>query len=204
MTTPTSSEFLAVHALAVKKAGSAEDVATVAGLEPKEAEQALESAVQAGRVLGARGKFMVTPAGRTWLDEQYPSVYAGQRADGDLSSAYDGFEVVNRELLSLMTRWQTVTVGSNAVPNDHTDPDYDAKVIDQLGALHDRAVPVLQAFAEEVPRLRVHLDALAEAQRRILAGETDYVSGARIASYHTVWFELHEDLLRILGRVREA
>ena len=26
---------------------------------------------------------------------------------------------------------------------------------------------------------------------------------AKIDSYHTVWFELHEDLLRMLGRERE-
>ncbi|NQV20995.1 MAG: hypothetical protein HQ511_06225, partial [Rhodospirillales bacterium] len=34
-------------------------------------------------------------------------------------------------------------------------------------------------------------------------GETEFVSGAKVDSYHTVWFELHEDLLRILGRERE-
>lgn len=204
MTTGMNSEFLAVHALAVKKAGAVEAVAAVAGLEPNETEQALATATESGRVMGARGKFMVTPAGRSWLDEQYPRVYAEQRSDGGMSSAYDDFEVVNRELLSLMTRWQTVTVGSESVPNDHTDPDYDAKVIDELGALHERAVPVLRTFADHVPRLQVHLEGLEEAQRRVLTGETDYVSGARIPSYHTVWFELHEDLLRILGRTREA
>ena len=34
-------------------------------------------------------------------------------------------------------------------------------------------------------------------------GEIDWVSGVRIDSYHTVWFELHEDLLRMLGRTRQ-
>ena len=49
----------------------------------------------------------------------------------------------------------------------------------------------------------VHRRRLAEALARASAGETDYVSGVRVASYHTVWFELHEDLLRLLGRTRE-
>ena len=44
---------------------------------------------------------------------------------------------------------------------------------------------------------------LDDAYDKVLAGEHDWVSGARIDSYHTVWFELHEDLLRMLGRERE-
>lgn len=32
--------------------------------------------------------------------------------------------------------------------------------------------------------------------------QRDYVGGVRCDSYHTVWFELHEDLLRILGATR--
>jgi hypothetical protein len=38
----------------------------------------------------------------------------------------------------------------------------------------------------------------------VLSGAIDYVSGVKVDSYHTVWFELHEDLLRMLGRSREA
>lgn len=203
VTTQHGSAFLALHGLAVKKAGGVEDVAPLAGLTAEEVEQALESGAQAGHVLGARGKFMLTPAGRAWLDEQYSVHFATHRADPALGAAYDRFEVINRELLALMTRWQTVTVGGQTVPNDHTDARYDEAVVDELGSFHERAVPVLRTFAELEPRLEVHIDALERAQARIIAGEYDYVSGARIPSYHTVWFEMHEDLLRILGRKRE-
>ena len=98
-----------------------------------------------------------------------------------------------------MTRWQTVTVGGEAVPNDHTDADYDAAVLDELAKLDAEAGPVLDVLAGLVPRLGVHRRRLSEALARASAGETDYVSGVRVASYHTVWFELHEDLLRLLG-----
>ena len=40
------------------------------------------------------------------------------------------------------------------------------------------------------------------ALTRRRGGETDYVSGVRVARYHTVWFEMHEDLLRLTGRER--
>lgn len=203
-TTLNDTTFLAVHALAVKKAAEGEDVASVAGLPTDVVVSALETVAQRGHVLAARGKYMVTPQGRTWLDEQYPVVFAAQRADTLLAECYEAFEVINSQLLALMTRWQTVSVGGSTVPNDHTDEAYDAAIIDELGAFHERAVPVLTPFTGPMPRLGHYLTALEEAQARILAGETDFVSGARVQSYHTVWFELHEDLLRILGRSRKS
>jgi hypothetical protein len=31
----------------------------------------------------------------------------------------------------------------------------------------------------------------------------EWISDAKIESYHTLWFELHEDLLRLMRRERE-
>jgi hypothetical protein len=196
-------EFTALHGLVLKKAGHAEEVAEVLGASVEEVTPALDAAVAEKRAMAGRGKYMVTPAGRAFLDEQYPVLFAELRADPGADAAYAAFEKVNRELLALMTRWQTVTVGGEAVPNDHTDADYDAAVLDELAKLDEEAGPVLDVLAGLVPRLGVHRRRLSEALDRASAGETDYVSGVRVASYHTVWFELHEDLLRLLGRTRE-
>jgi hypothetical protein len=197
-------ELLALHGLAVKKAGSPAAVAAVLGAEEAEIETALEAAVAGGRAAGAKGTFMVVPAGREWLDEQYPVVYAEFRAEPAATKTYERFERINRELLSLFTDWQMIpAAGGERIPNDHSDADYDAGIVDRLGAQHERAEKVLDRFAELEPRLGVHKQRLDEAYDKVLAGELDWVSGARIDSYHTVWFELHEDLLRMLGRERE-
>ncbi len=102
-----------------------------------------------------------------------------------------------------MTRWQTMDVAGASVPNDHTDEAYDARVIDELDALHERALPILSAFADFEARLAVYPQLLDDAYDRVLDGEIDYMSGVKVLSYHTVWFEMHEDLLRLSGRVRE-
>lgn len=197
-------ELLALHGLAVKKAGSPAAVAAVLGAEEAEVEAALEAAVAAGRAAGAKGTFMVAPAGREWLDEQYPVVYAEFREDPAATETYERFERINRELLSLFTDWQMIpAAGGERIPNDHSDSDYDAEIVDRLGAQHERAEKVLDGFAGLDPRLGVHKRRLDDAYDKVLAGEIDWVSGARIDSYHTVWFELHEDLLRMLGRERE-
>ncbi|HVO53105.1 MAG TPA: hypothetical protein VMT37_01690 [Solirubrobacterales bacterium] len=200
----TDTDLLALHGLAVKKAGSPAAVAAVLGADESEIESALEAAVAEGRAAGAKGTFMVAPAGREWLDSRYPEAYAEFRADPAASEAYERFERINRELLSLFTDWQMMpAAGGERVPNDHSDADYDNGVIDRLGAQHERAEKVLDRFAELDPRLGIYETRLDEAYDRVLAGEIDWVSGARIDSYHTVWFELHEDLLRMLGRERE-
>jgi hypothetical protein len=204
MSSATDTELLALHGLAVKKAGSPAAVAAVIGAEEDEVEAALEAAVGAGRAAGAKGTFMVAPAGREWLDAQYPEAFAAFRADPAATEAYERFEKINRELLALFTDWQMIpAAGGERVPNDHSDADYDTGVIDRLGAQHERAERVLDSFAELEPRLGLYKERLDDAYDKALAGEIEWVSGARIDSYHTVWFELHEDLLRMLGRERE-
>jgi len=199
-------DLLALHGLAVKKAGTAAAVADVLGRDEGEIAGALDEAAAAGLAIGANGTYMATPAGRQWLDEQYPTAFAELRENPDAEAAYERFERINRDLLALFTDWQMMPAGSERVPNDHSDPDYDRGVIDRLGQQHDRAQRPLGQFAELDPRLGEYSRRLESAYDRVLAGEIDFVSGARVDSYHTVWFELHEDLLATLAieRAREG
>jgi hypothetical protein len=203
MSLPGDLEFLALHGLTVKKAGNAAAVAEVLGEDPGRVEAALTAAVKAGRAVEARDLFMATPAGREWLVDRYPTAFAGFRLNPDAAEAYERFERINRELLRLFTEWQMMPVGSETVPNDHSDPEYDEQIVDRLGALHERAHRPLEQFAGLEPRLAQYSRRLEAAHERVLAGEHDFLSGAKVDSYHTVWFELHEDLLRMLGRERE-
>jgi hypothetical protein len=195
--------LLVLHGLALRKSGGPDQVAAVVGLPDEAVSARLDEAQEAGEVAGARGRYMLTPAGRSALDEAYPEVYAELRADPEIGKAYDRFETVNRRLLDLFTRWQTVRRGGEEIPNDHTDPDYDAGIIDELGDELERSEPVLAAFTAAEPRFEVHPRRLDEAYDKVLAGDHGYVSGAKVDSCHTVWFEMHEDLLRMLGRTRE-
>jgi hypothetical protein len=196
-------DLLALHGLAVKKAGSAAAVADLLGRDETEIAAALDEAAAGGLAIGANGTYMATPAGRSWLDEQYPTAFAPLRDNPDAAAAYERFERINRELLALFTDWQMVPAGGERVPNDHSDADYDHGVIDRLGQQHERAQRPLGQLAELEPRLAEYTRRLETAYDKVLAGEIDFVSGARVDSYHTVWFELHEDLLRMLGRERE-
>lgn len=199
----TDTDLRVLHGLVVKKAGTAPAVAALLNRDVEEVERLLQAETEAGRALGAKGTFMVTPAGRAWLDEQYPSAFAAHRTDPDVADAAERFERINKELLALLTDWQSMPAGGQRVANDHSDQSYDRAIIDRLGDVQDRAVKVLDRLARREPRLAAYGERLELAYDKVLAGETEYVSGVRVDSYHIAWHELHEDLLRMLGRTRQ-
>jgi len=51
----------------------------VLGGEEEAIAGALDAAVEGGRAAGAKGTYMVAPAGREWLDAQYPEAFADFR-----------------------------------------------------------------------------------------------------------------------------
>jgi hypothetical protein len=82
--------------------------------------------------------------------------------------------------------------------NDHTDPAYDSRVLDRLTEFSQRADVVCADLSAAMPRFQRYRDRLTDALTRAQAGALDYVTDST-ASYHSVWFQLHEDLLVTLG-----
>jgi hypothetical protein len=146
---------------------------------------------------------MLTPAARMALDSDYSWLYEETRGDSFFRDGYDEFERLNAKLKQLITEWQTIEVRGQRVPNDHSDKDHDDKIIDRLGELHERAEAALEKLARVLPRFSIYRDKLAAALEKAEDGEIAWVSDAKIESYHTLWFELHEDLLRLMRRERE-
>ena len=192
-----------MHATAIKKHGTAKDIAALAGLDLNAAQTGLAAACASGRLVEVDGKYMLSPAGQMIVGAEYSRFCAALRADSAFVQAYARFEVVNRDLKQLVTKWQTVEIGGKTVANDHTDADYDNRIIGQLGDLHERFDPILDLLIKGAPRLQVYKDKLEHALEKAEEGALEWVSDARSDSYHTVWFELHEDLLRLLGRHRD-
>lgn len=194
---------LALHGVAIKKHANAAIVAAAVGLEPARAEALLKEAAAGARVVEAQGAYVLTPAGRMILDNQYARFYGELRADAAFVAAYERFERINVLLKQVITDWQTLEVGGRKVRNDHSSADHDAEVLGRLGEVHERYEPILAALIKGLSRLAVYRHKLEHALEEAEAGRNEWVSDAKIESYHTVWFEMHEDLLRILGRARE-
>jgi hypothetical protein len=192
--------LLTLHCLTLRQLAEPDQIAEIIGLERAEIDTALEKAATDGTVMAARGSHMITPAGRELLDAAYPRECAELRADPAIVAAFERFESgVNKQVLELTTDWQTIEVNGERVPNYHSDAGYDEKLLDRLGATHDKTAKVLEPLLEADARLPRFLDRLERALVRAEGGDKDYVSGARVDSYHTVWFQMHEHLLRLMG-----
>ena len=86
----------------------------------------------------------------------------------------------------------------------HTDPAHDASVLADLRALHNDAAPLVALLGSLLERFGRYGMRLATAVDRVEAGDHNWFTKPLIDSYHTVWFELHEDLLSTLGKERAS
>lgn len=114
--------------------------------------------------------------------------------------AYEGFLPLNQELLKICHDWQVLPGGAL---NDHRDPKYDWDVIDRIEALDERAGPIVRRLGRAVDRFGEYRSRLRSARRQLADGEHEWLASPRCDSYHTVWMQLHEDLLAALGIKRE-
>ncbi len=83
-------------------------------------------------------------------------------------------------------------------PRTTTATPATTRVLTLLADLDRRAGVVIAALTEALPRFGRYRVRLGEALRRVQAGELQYFTDD-MASYHVIWFQLHEDLLVTLG-----
>lgn len=191
------------HGLAIKRHSPPEIVAEHIGLPLETVCRVLEEAVETGRAVNVKQAYTLTPLAKLTIEANYSKYFLDLRQDQVFVQPYEQFELINKTLKQVITDWQTIDVGGSRVPNEHTDQDYDAEIIDRLGAIHEQVEPVLRRLAAKIPRLAIYEQKLLSALEAAEDGDIEWVSDIRRESYHTVWFDLHEDLLRIMGRQRE-
>jgi hypothetical protein len=129
--------------------------------------------------------------------------WAGERAQANASAmeaVYHAFDPVNAGFKALVGRWQLRDGGVN----DHSDAAYDAAVLADLDGVHADILPLIADAAGEVPRLANYADRLTAAKALVSDGQTRWFAAPIIDSYHTLWFELHEELIQLTGRSRAA
>jgi hypothetical protein len=194
---------LVFHGVAIKRHAGPAAIAELIGLPEARVAMLLDTAIASGRAVHAKGAFILAPLTRVALEARYGLHFGHLRTDKAFDAAYQAFERINRTLKQVITDWQTISVGGNKVTNDHSDRAHDEAVIDRLGEVHEQVEPILAQLAKGLPRLSIYATKLLAALEAAEDGDHAWVSDIRRESYHTVWFELHEDLLRIMGQVRE-
>ena len=180
-------------------------MATAAGMGIGETLIHLQSLSERGLVAldyGPFGGWGSTKSGRIADQESVRIELDIVGAHDQVRSGYESFLGLNAALLQTCGDWQMRKLGDIHAVNDHTDSDYDAKVLSRLVRIDTSAQRICSDLASRLMRFGVYGDRLATALERALGGNTAYVTDS-LDSYHTVWFQLHEDLLVTLGISRE-
>jgi len=140
------------------------------------------------------GLVRLTAAGTALLESAYAKDRQKLR-DPDRAGLLSEFRPLGRELKQLARRWQDA----------ESQDDWEERLacVATLAGLHYRTHLFICKYEKSLPRLKEYSQRFARAHRLIQEGNTEYMVSASLDSYHTIWFQLHEDLLRVLQRDRD-
>jgi DNA-binding MarR family transcriptional regulator len=197
--------FLVLHGLRLKGFSEPQGVADAVGLDVATVEEHLAKLQALELVLRRDGRlagWALTAAGRAEQQRLAAADAAAAGATDVVRSGYERFLALNTELLGVCTDWQV----RGGAPNDHGDAAYDAAVLERLQAIDARLRPVLDDLSAVRARYERYGPRFAAALAKLEGGQLEWFTKPLIDSYHTIWFELHEDLLSTLGieRSQEA
>ena len=170
----------------------------VQGTVTIEAPDVAQLVVDRGWAVQKKERLALTPTGRAAANAEFR---IPEREAVYLTELKDRFDPMNRQLLKLCHDWQ---VRPGNVVNDHRDSTYDWSVVDRLVAFDAQAGSLIRHLGTTVERLAPYKERLRAARRRVEDGEQDWFASPRIDSYHTVWMQMHEDLLLAIGGDRST
>jgi hypothetical protein len=200
----TAADLLALHAVRLLGFADTPAVAARFGLAEVDVAVLLEDHRALGHVawtvFGDSAGWSLTDRGRLVGERLLAEELAATGRRDLVHRQYLDFLDSNAEVLRAVTDWQTrPAVGRPFAENDHQDLRWDARVLQRLAIVGDRLAPLSAAIGGVLPRLDGYAARYSAALARARAGDRVWVDGLGIDSCHTVWFQLHEDLLATLG-----
>ena len=207
MTSSPDFQTLVLHGLRLKGFADASAIAEAADLHEADAKPHLDQLVSNGLASYRDGRlagFALTPVGREEHARRLRAELDATGARDAVHGSYKRFLGINGDLLTICTAWQLREVDGESVINDHSDPAHDSAVIGQLADLHGKVEPICEDLGSALVRFTSYGRRLGSALAKVHAGDHDWFTKPMIPSYHTVWFELHEDLLATLEIERSS
>jgi hypothetical protein len=175
-------------------AGAFRNKSDIIGYDGADIDAALGALTDAG-LIECAGIIIPTPAGLEAMEQWY----AADRRElnsADRNALLERFRPLDRELKRIASAWQ------EAAARD--DWDRRLESIEALSALHENTLAYIDQAPASLSRFADFRRRLERAHAGVINGETDFFVGVRCDSYHTIWFQFHEDLLRLLQRERDA
>ena len=202
MSYQSESNLLILHTLRIRGFVELSEIVISTRLKVEEVESHLDSFKENNLVNYREGRiegWMLTQEGRGRSQQLVTSELESSGFREEINSNYQGFLSSNQRFLSLCTDWQLRTVNGEQEINDHSDTTYDEEVITRLVDINNEIQPVCKSLADSLNRFEGYSRRFSEALHKVQNNEPEWFTKPMIDSYHTIWFELHENLLVTLG-----
>ncbi len=201
------SDLLVLHALRIKGVSGPEAICTSTGLSIDEVVPRLSQLEAMGFIRKREGVvagWSLTESGRRRDRELIDNELLLANQISELSNIYKDFRPLNSTFLKVCTDWQIKETDGVQVVNRHDDPSYDQLVLTSLFEIAQLLEPILLSLGTALARFCPYIVRLRTAIAHVADGDTQWFTGPLVDSVHTVWFELHEDLLTTLNVPRSS
>jgi hypothetical protein len=205
----SSPELLVLHAVRVKGTAGAATVAERFALDPGLVDELLLDYQAFGWITRVSfadvSGWALTEAGRAENERRLAAELDETGTRSSVVAAHEAFGVLNSRFLATVTNWQIRPKPIDPLAaNDHSDPRWDGRVLNDLRDLERRLQPVCEQLTAALKRFAGYPKRYSAALDRAARAERAWVAQPKIDSCHTVWMELHEDLLATLGLERNS
>jgi hypothetical protein len=207
MNRASTPELLTLHA--VRLLGVPDDVAVARrfSLDPAVTKELLLDDQAVGWISWSEfagvGGWSLTDSGRSENERLLAAELDAIAGTETVREVYQAFLPLNGRLQTACTQWQLKPTADDPLAfNDHTDPAWDRRVIDELAELADRLQPLSERLAALLDRFDGYHARFTAALSRVRAGDTAWVDQTNVDSCHKAWFEFHEDLIATLNLPR--
>lgn len=191
-----------LNTIALKKMATAQAVADATGMSMDRVTGALAELQLMGLAATIGEQTLPMDEAVSALVATAEERYASVRKDSAVMEMAGKFEIVNGQFLTAISAWQQIDIGGRKITNDHSDAEYDYKILDRIEKLVGRLIQLIRVLSDHDSRFDRYAVRFTRANDRVAGGDLAYVSSPTIESVHNIWFEFHEDLLRTMGRER--
>jgi pyruvate,orthophosphate dikinase len=186
--------FEVCRAVQLKGLCNAERAAAAVGSDPAAVERLFAEHAEYFRQT-PRG-IALSPAGRSWVTAALQEEVAGVDREA-MERAYARFIPLNEQFKRLVSEWQLKSAAGNAADGWDT-------LVARVRALHGEFRPIVEETAKVAGRLAPFTPRFEAALAAMAAGDASMLASPLKDSYHTVWFEYHEELIALTGRDRSV
>lgn len=186
-----------LQVMSLKGQATHEALAAAVEVDPTDA---IAEFTSAGLVDTAKLGYRLTQLGKSRVDELY--AHERDRASPVIEDVYESFMAIDEDVKQIVADWQMRRVGGHLTVNDHSDHRHDDRVIARLRRTDAKASTAIAPLTTALSRFDLYPRRLRRALSLVDEGDHTMLAAPLKDSYHTVWFELHEDLIILSGRNR--